>query len=146
MLLPDPMKQLQPVIWMKGTFLSPQHLQAQDRFLEDTLRFHTESVSFQPWGFSSLRLNQEALGAGALSVTEASGIFPDGLLFDIPSADAGPAPVQFADAFPEDQNTLDIHLAVPGMRVRGMNVSTGKREFETRYLAETAMLRDENSG
>ena len=31
------MKSLQPVIWMKGTLLSPQYLQTQDRFLE-TLR------------------------------------------------------------------------------------------------------------
>ena len=30
------MRQLQPVIWSKGTFLSPQHLQAQERFVEDS--------------------------------------------------------------------------------------------------------------
>ena len=33
------MKQLQPVIWSKGTFLTPQHLQVQDRFIEDSLNF-----------------------------------------------------------------------------------------------------------
>ena len=36
------MKRLQPVIWTKGTFLTPQHLQLQDRFLEDTLQFRLE--------------------------------------------------------------------------------------------------------
>ena len=29
------MKQLQPVIWTKGTLLTPQHLQVQDRYAED---------------------------------------------------------------------------------------------------------------
>ena len=48
------MKRLQPVIWTKGTFLSPQHLQLQDRFLENLLQFHLDSLSFRPWGFRSL--------------------------------------------------------------------------------------------
>ena len=33
------MRQLQPVIWSKGTFLTPQHLQTRDRFLESVLQF-----------------------------------------------------------------------------------------------------------
>lgn len=86
------MKQLQPVIWMKGTFLSPQHLQTQDRFLENTLRFQLESLAFQPWGFSELQINHEALAAGDFSITRATGIFPDGLVFDIPNSDGAPIP------------------------------------------------------
>jgi predicted component of type VI protein secretion system len=31
------MKCLQPVIWSKGTFLTPQHLQVQDRILDNAL-------------------------------------------------------------------------------------------------------------
>lgn len=140
------MKQLQPVIWMKGTFLSPQHLQAQDRFLEDTLRFQTESLAFQPWGFSRLRFNQEALTAGSVSLAEATGIFPDGLIVEIPESDPPPPPVQLAGFFEPDQDEVDIHLAIPGMRPRGINVSAGTRESDTRYVAETTLLRDENSG
>jgi type VI secretion system protein ImpJ len=33
------MKRLQQVIWTKGTFLTPQHLQIQDRFLENKHQF-----------------------------------------------------------------------------------------------------------
>jgi type VI secretion system protein ImpJ len=140
------MKQLQPVIWMKGTFLSPQHLQTQDRFLEDSLRFQTEALAFQPWGFSSIRLNQEALAAGSLAIASASGIFPDGLVFSIPDADPAPLPIQLAEHFEPDATEIDVHLAVPHLRDGGLNVSGGSREFDTRYLTETAMLRDENSG
>jgi type VI secretion system protein ImpJ len=140
------MKQLQPVIWMKGTFLSPQHLQAQDRFLEDTLRFQTEALSFQPWGFTSLRINQEALAGGDLAISEASGIFPDGLIFSVPDADPAPPPVALADQFDPDSNEIDVFLAIPHQRHRGLNVSAAARSLDTRYLTDTALLRDENSG
>ena len=78
------MKQLQPVLWSKGTFLTPQHLQLQDRFLEDSLNFRLQALKFCAWGFSEVVLDQELLADGQLAVSRASGIFPDGLLFDIP--------------------------------------------------------------
>ena len=78
------MKRLQPVIWMKGTLLSPQYLQTQDRFLENSLKFQLDGLSFAPWGFRRLQMNQEALASGYVAIADAAGIFPDGLLFDIP--------------------------------------------------------------
>ena len=84
------MKRLQPVIWMKGTFLSPQHLQAQDRFIESSLEFRMESLSGNPWGFVTLQISREALAAGEFRISEASGIFPDGLLFDFPASEPPP--------------------------------------------------------
>ena len=81
------MKRLQPVIWTKGAFLSPQHLQAQDRFLENLLQFQLESLSFRPWGFRSVQIGQEGLAGGVFGISSASGIMPDGLLFDIPGSD-----------------------------------------------------------
>jgi len=140
------MKQLQPVIWMKGTFLSPQHLQTQDRFLENSLRFQLEALSYQPWGFSELQINQEALAAGNFQITRATGIFPDGLVFDIPNSDLAPHGVPLSDQFDPDQQELGLYLGIPNHRDRGLNVSMSAREFDTRYRAETAMLRDENSG
>lgn len=140
------MKQLQPVIWMKGTLLSPQHLQAQDRFIENTLRFQMEALTFQPWGFHQLQIDQQALAGGALAIASACGIFPDGLMFDIPNSDAAPPVIQLTDCFQPDSNELDVYLTIPSHRDRGLNVSIAAREYDTRYLAETALLRDENSG
>ena len=105
------MKQLQPVIWTKGTFLSPQHLQLQDRFLESLLQFHLESLSFRPWGFRSLQISQEGLAAGAFAISSADGLLPDGLLFDIPNSDGAPPPRQLADCFEPDQTSAGT---VPG--------------------------------
>jgi type VI secretion system protein ImpJ len=84
------MKQLKPVLWTKGTFLTPQHLQVQDRFIEDALNFRLQALKFCPWGFRELSINAELLTEGQFAVTRATGIFPDGLLFEIPEADPPP--------------------------------------------------------
>src|ERR1039457_3381764 len=140
------MKRLQPVIWTKGTFLSPQHLQLQDRFLENLLQFHLDSLSFRPWGFRTLQISREALAAGSLGISSGSGIFPDGLLFDIPGSDSAPLPKLLAECFEPDQTSLDIYLSVPQYRERGLNVATTARQGSTRYRAEVELFRDENTG
>jgi type VI secretion system protein ImpJ len=139
------MKRLQPVIWMKGTFLSPQYLQTQDRFIESTLQFQMDSLSFAPWGFR-LQIDQAALAAGYLSVSDAAGIFPDGLIFDIPDSDPPPTPKPLADAIEADEETADVYLAIPHFRDRGLNVTIAQSNADTRYVAEISMLRDENTG
>ncbi len=140
------MRRLQPVIWMKGTFLNPQYLQTQDRYLENSLQFHLESLSYAPWGFRELRVDHEALAAGYFSLAEASGIFPDGLLFDIPNSDPAPAPKPLADLLEPDQKSMEVYLAVPHYRDRGLNVTLPGNDADTRYLTEVAMVRDENTG
>src|SRR5271157_4990498 len=140
-----PMKQLQPVIWTKGTFLTPQHLQVQDRFIEDTLNFRLQALKFCAWGFSELTLNQEMLGEGQLVVSRAAGIFPDGLLFDIPDADPPPPSKGLAELFDPGGKSLDTYLAVPDYRQHGVNVSAN-RDGTTRYVEEDTIFRDENTG
>jgi type VI secretion system protein ImpJ len=134
---------------MKGTFLSPQYLQSQDRFIESTLEFQVQSLNFAPWGFLRLQINREALASGYFALAQASGMFSDGLVFDAPEADPTPAPRPLADCFDQDQETLDVFLGIPHYRERGLNVSIsrpGAAKVDTRYLAEVTMLRDENSG
>ena len=140
------MKRLQPVIWTKGTLLNPQHLQMQDRFLESNLEFQLDALAFRPWGFSRLRIDQEALASGAVAVNEAAGIFPDGLLFDIPESDAGPPTRALADAFDPDQESIEVFLAVPNYREAGVNITSNGRDADARFRAEYAMIRDENTG
>ncbi len=140
------MKRLQPVIWSKGTFLSPQHLQLQDRFLENVLQFHLESLAFRPWGFRSLEISQEGLAGGTFGISSAAGILPDGLLFEIPGCDGAPPPKQLAECFEPDQETLDLYLAVPHYRERGLNVANSARDGGARYRAEIELFRDENTG
>ena len=93
------MRQLQPVVWSKGVFLSPQHLQAQDRFFEETLRFLSDALSFRNWGFSSLHIDGTGLSEGQLNVSQASGVFPDGLMLDMPARTRRPNRALSTSAF-----------------------------------------------
>jgi type VI secretion system protein ImpJ len=139
------MRQLQPVLWTKGVLLTPQHLQTQDRFLEDLLRFQLSALSYAPWGAYTLRVDQEALAAGTVALSAAGGIFPDGLLYDAPDADPLPAPRPLAEAWIVDQSTLDVYLAVPERKPGAPTVATGA-ESGTRYTADVMLRRDEVSG
>src|SRR5258708_20093574 len=110
------MKRLQPVIWMKGTLLSPQYLQTQDRFLENSLKFQLDALTFAPWGFRRLQWNQEALASGYIALADAAGIFPHGLLFAIPDADSPPAPKPLTEWFAASPKSPAVPLSPPPPR------------------------------
>lgn len=141
------MRQLLPVLWSKGVLLSPQHLQTQDRFLEDLLATQLAMLLPQPWGFAELALDHAALAAGEVVVTTATGLFPDGMPFAIPQADEAPPPRALDGCWAPDQERLTVSLAIPERRSGGHNVSTGAGPQEpTRYRAEILLRRDENTG
>jgi len=118
----------------------------QDVFLENSLHFRLNALQFQPWGFHALQIDREALASGTFLLNNASGIFPDGLLFDIPRSDAAPPPKLLTDSFGPDQNELDVYLAIPPWRDGGLNVAAPRVGADTRYVPQMAMLRDENTG
>lgn len=140
------MRILQPVVWSKGTFLSPQHLQVQDRFVESLMQFRSEALHFRPYGFNRLEIDQDKLANGLFVIHQASGLFPDGLPFEIPESDVAPGAKPLAEFFGSDQTTLDIFIAVPSYRPSGVNLSSPERGMDTRYLAAAANFRDENTG
>lgn len=144
------MKQLQPVIWSKGTFLQPQHLQTQDRYLESLLHFRQETLRFAPYGFQELVLSQQALAAGLLSIEKASGLFADGLAFHIPGSDSAPEAKALGPWFEPVRGvvpkSVDIHLCLPTYRTGGANVGRPQMQKDGRYLVETLLVNDENSG
>ena len=140
------MKQLQPVLWSKGTLLTPQHLQLQDKFLEDSMNFRVQSLKFCAWGFNEVVLDQQLLADGQLAISRASGIFPDGLPFDIPGPDQPPPSKAIAEYFDPDVRSLDIYLTVPDYKDKGLNVAGLGRTAGSRYLAEIATVRDDNTG
>ena len=140
------MKQLQPVLWTKGTFLTPQHLQLQDKFLEDSLNFRLQALKFCAWGFSEVVLDQELLADGQLAVSRASGIFPDGLVFEIPGPDEPPPSKALVEYFDPGVRDLDIYLTVPDYKQKGLNVASLGRNAGSRYLADITTVRDDNTG
>ena len=140
------MPQLQKVLWSKGVLLNPQHLQLQDRYIEELLEFRLDALTFCPWGFSRLDFDREALNGETLVVTQAAGLMPDGLVFDVPESDQAPPPLALADHWKPDEESIFIYLTIPEHRPGGMNVSTASSERGARYVADIVLRRDENTG
>jgi type VI secretion system protein ImpJ len=149
------MPSLHPVLWTKGTVLTPQHLQAQDRYLDDLLRAQVAAVAFCPWGLSHLDVDGDALAGGTLVVRAIAGRFSDGLLFDTSGAAPAPPPRPLAAAWGPDQRSMLVALAVPEYRSGARNVvgvaqrggdGPGLGRATARWCAEEYPARDETTG
>ncbi len=156
------MATLDPVLWTKGTLLTPQHLQAQDRYLDEVLRFQLAALNFCPWGFSRVAVDREALAGGTFVLTAVAGRLPDGLLFDAPAGDPLPPPRPLQTAWAPDQRALTVYLAVPEYRPGTRNVTGGAANgaaangaaahggahgaASARWRAEEQLARDETTG
>jgi type VI secretion system protein ImpJ len=136
------MKYLSRVVWSEGMYLGPHHFQAQSRYFEDSARFTTSSLWFEPWGLVAAQLDPEALKNGTVSLVHARGIFPDGLVFHMPESDALPAARNIADLFPPAQDAVTVMLAVAPRRSEGINTA----DSSARYSAEVRVLHDETTG
>ena len=142
------------VVWTKGMFLVPQQFQTQDRYFESALQFRFAASCFANWGVTELEIDSDALQNGLFRLGKCAGVMPDGESFDMPDTDELPASRAVADHFPPTQALLDVFLGIPENRPRARNVSVpGRTPAEsadappsTRYLAETRMFTDENTG
>ena len=126
--------------------LSPQHLQAQDRFFEGLVEFQLSASTAFPWGFLEIELDEDAIEAGTVGVVRASGIMPDGLMFSMPDADRTPEPLAFSEAWPEDAEAATVYLAIPERRPAARNVGSRGNGGGFRFSAEAVELRDDNTG
>ncbi|MGD2120807.1 MAG: type VI secretion system baseplate subunit TssK [Gemmatimonadota bacterium] len=140
------MRQLQKVLWTKGVLLTPQHLQLQDRYVEDLLSFQMSALLENPWGFSAMEVDRELLDGGMLGLTSAQGLFPDGLGFEMPDTDPLPEPRLLQEGWRPDQETLEVYLAITEYKPGGRNVSVDQEGGDSRFSAEVVFQRDENTG
>ncbi|MBB5060372.1 type VI secretion system protein ImpJ [Granulicella aggregans] len=139
------MRHLQSVVWSKGVFLTPQHLQAQDHFFEESFRFLLTSLSSCSWGLSVLAFDLAGLNDGRLQITDMQGLFPDGLAFDTTAIDLPPGSRMLDECFTVEQKSCMFYLAVPQHRHGGINVALkGGNGSGARFRSEIRMMRDES--
>ena len=100
-------------------------------------------AALQPydWGIKKLKIDSRQLGMGKFSLTECSGIFPDGTPFNLPEDDDLPLPIDI----PTDvQNTI-IYLSLPTQRPGSVEVDTDENPNNlARYHATECEVRDAN--
>ncbi|MCE0557529.1 type VI secretion system baseplate subunit TssK [Motilimonas sp. 1_MG-2023] len=126
------------VIWQEGMFISPQHFQQQDRYLQHYIRQNVETLAgYAPfYGITQLTINHDLLKMGKLSVTSCAGIFPDGTPFQLNHEIV-------IDIAP---NTIDkgILLALP-MSLQGNNDYGHSEGDQSRYLSQGVNVFDNST-
>lgn len=140
------MKLLSRVVWSEGMYLAPHHFQAQSRYVEDSVSFLASSLWREPWGLLQLLMDPQSIANGTVAVQHATGIFPDGLAFDMPGADALPTPrILTSLAEPSDADLI-FYLAIPRRKDSHTMVPSADASAPTRYTAQQRMIRDETNG
>ena len=62
------MKNRHRVVWTKGMFLTPQHFQTHDQFLQDAIQFRFAASQYANWGLTELNIDSEALANGLVRI------------------------------------------------------------------------------
>jgi type VI secretion system protein ImpJ len=144
------MRALTNVVWSEGMYLAPHHFQRHTRYFEDCIQFAISSLWFDAYGLNALDLDAEALSNGAVSMLHASGVLSDGLPFNMPEVDALPERRTIDEHFPPARDAVTVLLAVPRRIDGGPNYTHADGDSQVncslRYLAETRVLQDENTG
>ena len=142
------MKHLSRLVWSEGMYLGPHHFQAQSRYFEDSVHFAVSNLVFAPYGLGGFELDQEALRNGTLSLVHARGVFPDGMVFQMPEEDPLPAARNITDLFSPIRESLTVNLAVAARKAGGPNCSVegDGDDGDSRYLGQVTKLYDENTG
>ncbi|ENC6659591.1 type VI secretion system baseplate subunit TssK [Aeromonas hydrophila] len=129
------------VIWREGLFIKPQHFQQQQRHSDYTLHARLSALSDYFYGLQSLAINEDYLGFGRIALVGATGILPDGTVFNIPNDDVLPTPLEVTDASVANQK---VYLALP-LSVSGVNEVNQGGQVATRLQAHRHDVRDLHS-
>jgi len=115
---------LQKVVWTEGMFLTPQHFQQQERYLEQFFCM-LHQLDGNTYGFSELRIDPHLARQAKVGLLHASGVLPDMTPFDMPHAQILPEPL---DINPGMRNAL-IYLALPLQRQGVTEISHGAQNY-----------------
>jgi type VI secretion system protein ImpJ len=133
------------VIWSEGLFLRPQHFQQQERYLENLVERRARAVRSYGWGFETLELDDKALGIGSIALRQATGVMPDGTVFNLPADDLPPAALDIRPDHPKDSLVyLGIVAERPG--VASATLDEQDRQNALRYGSTAVDVVDSNQG
>jgi len=133
--------QVHNVIWQEGMLLRPQHLQHNDRYYHQQLN-RSRLLGSDAWGFLSLEVDVQYLNLGKVVVTQASGVLPDGSLFELSGAMA-PLVLQV----PANAAGQAIYLALPLATHHQIEARRPEQsDVLTRYVAYDTEIGDSNAG
>ncbi|BCS44851.1 MULTISPECIES: type VI secretion system baseplate subunit TssK [Pseudomonas] len=130
------------VIWQEGMLLRPQHFQHNDRYYDHQLRVRTRLAGAYNWGFTALEIDPHFLGSGQIVLAQASGILPDGSVFDICDRNS-----PLALDIPANTSNMPVYIALPTMAGNCIETRSHEQpEVIARFTAYATDVLDSNAG
>ncbi len=91
-------------------FIKPHHFQQHWRYIEYVDRRRADASNAYQYGFEKLNINRENLLHGKISLVDATGIFPDRTVFEIPHETPSPIALDVSGITVNDEI---VYLATP---------------------------------
>ena len=129
------------VAWSEGLFLRQHHLQQSDRYFEKLLESRTRLISPYPWGFSDLEIDRDLAQQNKFGLRRASGIMPDGSVFDLPGTSRLPMPIDV----PEGAQKQFVWIVMPAATANGREVDMETATSGSRYFKDIETIVDSSS-
>ncbi|SEM60409.1 type VI secretion system protein ImpJ [Pseudomonas sp. ok272] len=130
------------VIWQEGMLLRPQHFQHHDRYYHNQMNTRTRLLGSYAWGFLELDIDPQFLSMGKLMLSQASGVLPDGSLFEL-----GSHTEPLVLDVPRGTANTPVYLALP--LVTGDHVEARRADQAdvlARYTVYETQVSDSNAG
>ncbi len=142
------MSKYRKIVWNEGMLLTPHHFQQWDNYHEELLNSRVSAVLPYEYGVLDLQINNEAVANGNFQITNCRAVLPDGLMINVPDAEAVPDLRPVGDHFQPESERLGVHLAIPARKNGEANFAANgaKPNYNLRFLQEGAMVKDETSG
>jgi type VI secretion system protein ImpJ len=142
------MSKYRKIVWNEGMLLTPHHFQQWDNYNEDLLNSRFDSAVPYDYGVLDLQVNNEAIANGNFQIINCRAVLPDGLMVNVPDAEAVPDLRPVGDHFSAEAERLGVHLAIPAKKVGEANFQANgaKANINLRFLQEGVMVKDETSG
>ncbi len=129
------------VVWSEGLFIRPHHFQQMQRNLEYLVEARAKTLSGNRFGIVEVKINEDHLKFGKITLEHVTGIMPDGTFFDFPAEDILPEPLEIGTA--QSGNEI-VYLAVmernEGQSEVGQNVYS-----PTRFCEKESLVKDTHS-
>ena len=109
--------------------------------MENALEARTRFVTPYPWGFASIEIDRDLAHQGKFALRRASGVLPDGGLFDFPGDSPAPAPIDV----PDSASGQTIWLTAPARAENAREVAPPAAEGASRYAIGTETVIDSTS-
>jgi len=142
------MSKYRKIVWNEGMLLTPHHFQQWDNYYEELLNSRARTLLPFEYGVMDLQINREAIANGNFQITNCHAVLPDGLMINLPDAEAVPELRPIGNHFSPEAEKLGVHLAIPAKKIGEANFQSNgaKANGNLRFLQEGALVKDETSG